>query len=268
MLQMLDYNVQRLELTDRRGLEILVITAICHCIDQEYDEKHKEGGSIYNDRTADMHRSGADVKSAAQTLPAYGRVNPQKNGMPEPNEIVVDLHVSNDAYIDHALRLLRQDKAGEGLHMIIIRADRPETTPRAVQIAAEVKARWYKLPAIVKGRTMDPMPGSTSETAEELYQYVRDPVMTQKQQQTASSAVSHDPTVGPRGRIKLDSPLSSSANSTGRDKKKDSPGISARSNGRHSGSSNSNAAFSSPPSQLAIYLSKDRIDEFERPNKV
>ena len=249
-LQILDYNVQRLEVEDRRGLEIVTICAACHLLDQDYDEKHKEGGNMYFDGKMPTSVSSNPPMAASSTLSSSNSV---KQIAAEPNEILLDLHVPNSTYIEHALNLLRQDKTGQGLHMIIIRADSQELTARAVRIAAEIKARWYKLPAIVKGRTLDPMPGSSSETAEELYQYVRDPALDQDTAKSQSNDDSGllDPTVGPRGRIKLGSPMQNSASSS---TKSPSP----------LPSSKRASTFVSPPTKLDIYLSKDRIDEFER----
>ncbi|MCO5555838.1 hypothetical protein L7F22_009383 [Adiantum nelumboides] len=249
-LQILDYNVQRLEVEDRRGLEIVTICAACHLLDQEYDEKHKEGGNMYFDGAMPVSTSSNLSIPPSSTLSSSNSVN---QIAAEPNEIFLDLHVPNSSYVEHALDLLRQDKNGQGLHMIIIKADSQELTARAVRIAAEIKARWYKLPAIVKGRTLDPMPGNSSETAEELYQYVRDPTLEQENAKSNSNTDSSllDPTAGPRGRIKLGSPMQNSASSS---TKSPSP---QPSNKRTS-------SFVSPPTKLDIYLSKDRIDEFER----
>lgn len=250
-LQILDYNIQRLELEDKRGLEIITLCTACHLLDQEYDENHKEGGNMYFDGAIPLSASSNSSLTTGQTLSAS---NSSRQIALEPNEIFLDLHVPNSTYVDHALNLLRQDGTGQGLHMIIIRADSEELTARAVRIAAEIKARWYKLPAIAKGRTLDPMPGNLGETAEDLYQYVRDPNLEQENTKSQSSTNNNllDPTAGPRGRIKLGSPMQN---------------ISQTTSTKHSPSPSNNkrpSSFVGPPAQLNIYLSKDRIDEFDR----
>lgn len=311
-LQVLDYNIQRLEVNDRRGLEILAIFSVCHCLDQEYDEKHREGGNIYTNGSLPPTPSASGEQrhtaalrppvapTAAQSAPHTPAASSSVDvSSLEPNEILVSLHTPLSEYVDHAVWLLRQDD-GEGLHMIVVRADSIDTTPLAVRVAADVKARWYKLPPVAKGRTLDPLPSSTSDIAEELYQYVRDPSLPAAGSNEAAATElpagkMNDPTVGPRGRIKLNaaraaSPASPSASAGGRAGKEASSGhggklqallrpggtgsasVSASSSSSHLGTGGGGGSsgvhtYVAPPSQLAIYLCKDRIDEFERETK-
>lgn len=240
-LQILDYNVQRLEVADCRGLEVLILMAVCTLLDLDYDERHKEValGSTYSTGSPSMPVSRTSSHTA---IPANLA----------PNEILIDLHSANDVYVQHAVRLLRQDGGGEGLHLIILKATSPQSTPKAVQIAAEIKLTWYRLEPMAKGRTLDPLPGSTSEIADELYQYVRDPSQHQSSQ-AAKGAKENLVHSGQRPRIKLDAPTSSPSSSSSPPALSTPPGKNQR-------------AFLAPPEQLDIYLSKERIDEFEASN--
>jgi hypothetical protein len=236
-LQILDYNIQRLEIADRRGLEVLILMAVCTLLDLDYDEKHKDGAmeNIYSSGSPSVP-SLANSRTSSHTTPASSQA---------PNEILIDLHTGNEVYVQHAIRLMRQDEGGEGLHLIILKATSPQSTPKVVQIAAEIKLRWYRLEPIAKGRTLDPLPGSTSEIAEELYQYVRDPSLQKLTSQTKAKEES-----GQRRRIKLDAPDSTSSLPA-----------------TQSPSGKNQKAFLAPPEQLDIYLSKERIDEFEVSNQ-
>lgn len=252
-LQVLDYNIQRLEIHDKRGLEILIITLICHCLDQDYDEKHKDGGNMYFEGSlTDLYK-----KSTSNTDNVASGSAPQSAS--ERNEVIIDMHTPTDILVSHAVDLLRQD-TGQGLSVIIIRSLASDTAPKAVRVAADIKARWYKLPAVAKGRTLDPLPGSSSEVAEELYQYVRDPSIISGQSDPQPSP--KDPLAGPRGRIKLDAPQTPSSKPSGSPKSASSS--TSRLQALLHNSNSATPSFASPPQQLAIYLSKDRIDEFER----
>ena len=246
-LQVLDYNIQRLEVSDRRGLEVLLLTAVCTLLDLEYDEKYKDGQS------GNVYLSGATPASSSSLAPTtrQGTESAAVAQAPgEANEIVIDMHTPNDIYVRHALQLMRQDEGGQGLHIVVLKASQPQLTPKAVQIAAEVKAKWYRLEAVAKGRTLDPLPGSTSEIAEELYQYVRDPSLLNPSKKGQESEPKHgelEAKTGPRPRIKLDAPAPPQQPAP----PQSPPGKAA-----------ARKSFA-PPSQLDIYLSKERIDEFE-----
>lgn len=233
----MDYNIQRLEVADRRGLEVLILTATCTLLDLEIDERLKDQPSSGGGGGAPLSSVHTKAKES-QTSPI------------QVNEIHIDLHSSNESYVQHALQLMRQDQGGQGLHLIIIKATTPQVTPKAIQIAADIKLKWYRLEAVAKGRTLDPLPGSTTEIAEELYQYVRDPSIVQQQNLPSASASNEPKTAGQRRRIKLDGPLGASS-PTGTPS---SPPLSKN---------NNKSYFLPPPQQLDIYLSKERIDEFE-----
>jgi hypothetical protein len=238
-LQVLDYNVQRLEVADRRGLEVLILTAICTLLDLESDEKHKDDPLNY---TNNLLSPPAPSSSAQSRTPSHTPIPAA------PNEIIIDAHSPADIYVQHAIHLMRQDEGGEGLHLIIIKASSPQCTPKAVQVAAEIKLKWYRLQPIAKGRTLDPLPGSTSEIAEELYQYVRDPSLVKTSPSTPPKE--DQAPIGQRRRIKLDAPTSS-------------PPPSASPAGHSASPSKNNKSYLAPPEQLDIYLSKERIDELE-----
>jgi hypothetical protein len=257
-LQILDYNIQRLEVKDRRGLEILILTAICTLLDLEYDEKYKDGpsGNIYmaGERRPDVASNSDAPQGKNGTFGSEEAASTGQQGFQtlDANELVVDTPL--DVYIQHVIHLLRQDQGGEGLHLVILKALSPQVTPKAVRLAAEIKVNWHRLEAVAKGRTLDPLPGSTSEIAEELYQYVRDPsTIASSSKSTGTPSMPTKETSGSsaRPRIKLDAPsLPSSGSAT-------------PISGHTSPAKNQQKAFAPPPNQLDIYLSKERIDEFE-----
>lgn len=276
---------------DKRGLEILAVMAFLVSLDVEYDEKHKdrESGNIYMgapimapsegmnnedgywsgpykaERLGQTSGTGANpaalagassVGSPKQSADAAPQRQPQQNAQtthtepsrayrPEANEIVVDLHTPVEVLAQHAVNLLRVDVGGQGCYMIILRALTPQTSFVAVRVAAEVKSKWSKLAPTAKGRTLDPQPGS-SEVAEDLYQYVRDPSIDG--QKSAPAPPPTPPQASQRPKIiKLNAPEPAA-------------------NPSDYASSSSSATAAEPysaPKELAIFLSKEKIDEFE-----
>ncbi|UZJ56623.1 hypothetical protein CBS101457_005943 [Exobasidium rhododendri] len=261
-LQVLDYNIQRLDVTDRRGLEILILMATCTLLDADYDEKHKEGlsGNIYlSDRITSseaLNSTSSSSSAKADRLSSSGTLLPDVQSK-EANELVIDVHTPVDVFIRHAIQLMRQDQGGDGLHLIILKATSPQVTPKAIQIAAEIKVEWHRLEAAAKGRTLDPLPGSKNEIAEELYQYVRGPSTSSLSSSSVDSPM-RDTTgterskAGARARIKLDAPSVTTQGSSLPISGHASPGKAQQ-----------HKQFAPPPSQLDIYLSKERIDEFD-----
>lgn len=248
---MLDYNIQRLEVDDRRGLEMLILMAVCTLLDAEYDDKYKDGpsGNVY------LSGYNPSLLAPAPHIRSTSAINGGEIKA-EPNELYIDMYSPNEAVVQRALTLLRQDEGGEGLHLIILKAQNAQVTPKAVQIAADIKARWYRLEPLAKGRTLDPIPGSQTDTAEELYQYVRDPSLQKSQAATypiGQADLNNDmPTnSNRRPRIKLDPP-----------NKEDQSSLPAKSPS-NSPSKTQKASYLPPPNQLDIYLSKEKLDEFE-----
>jgi hypothetical protein len=226
----------------------LILSAVCTILDSEYDKKYKDraSGNIYapESSTLPLPTEASQPRGSASPLP--GQKSQQSSS--EANEILVDLHTPIDDFVQHAIRLLRQDEGGEDLHLIIVRATTPQCTLKAVRIAAEIKAKWYRLEACSKGRTLDPLPGSADDLAEELYQYVRDPLAQKEStssRPTGPVVESSGKQTGPRHPIKLNAPSPNPSRSPSPLSKSPKP-------------------FASTPNQLDIYLSKERIDEFGR----
>jgi hypothetical protein len=143
-----------------------------------------------------------------------------------------------DEYVEHALSLLRCDAGGQSMYLIALHSDSPETAPKLVQIAAAIKAAYYRLPDDAKG-TVYGRP-STSGIEDELYQYVQ----TLDAETTVSSTPTPE-TASRRRVIRLDPPSPNEAPA--------SPGSSGR----------AATASYKPPSKLKLILSKERIQELE-----
>lgn len=247
-LQIFDYNISRSELvTDKRGLEQLLVLAVTSLLDADYDDKNKDP-----EHNIFMAMPGAAEPATQAAVPVAS----------EPNEIWLTPLMESNQVVHHCLDLLRVGeiqqltsssspaalRTGQGLELVTLKAVGDDMARKALGIAERVKVGFYRLPVAAKGTLWD---GSTPE---ELYQYVRE-----AQDSSTSSAKPETPPVeaiqpppptnGARPRIKLGSDVPSSG-------VQESP--------RRSEASN---PFSKPPpprpSGITVYLSKSRLEEFE-----
>ena len=265
MLQLMDYNLDRLAVDDKRGLELCLIMSLCALLDQDYDEKMASNGerNMYVSTEASQSSSHGKGLSATHLVEvgrqASGSSGPAGIPAPdsdlnlEPNEVLITTWGTNEDYIDHCINLLRVDEdpentrgKGKGMYLIVLRSDSAETASKTIQIAAGVKAAYYRLPDDAKG-TVYGRADRRQAIEDELYQYV------QTDEATSSPAASPSPT--PKRRIiKLDPPSASSHSKGSRP---------SSSNGAAGGSSS--GAQYVPPSKMRVTLSKERIGELEPP---
>ncbi|KAK0546155.1 hypothetical protein OC846_005394 [Tilletia horrida] len=258
IVQIYDHNFHRLEVVDPRGLEIVMLTTLMTLIDAEYDEANKAPGSnpFVSTLIAPAAVSGNSGSSSAHAGGSHERMSPgsgahagspapdgARHGMAKspssssveataPNEILITPHGATAAYVSAALNLLQPEGAGgHDCSLIELKATpgRPDAAQKAVAIAAEVKAGWYKLSSSARG-----------STSGELYQYIRTEDDDAGKGKGKTQQEQDDP---PRRRIQLNAPPSSTAPAT----------------------SSSEDPYSSykPPSTLSILLSKDRLPELE-----
>ncbi|KAJ1028460.1 hypothetical protein NDA16_001626 [Ustilago loliicola] len=279
-LQLMDYNLDRLDISDKKGLEVALVMTLSALLDQEYDDRLAARGerNIYICNTGiptDLSRQGFSSawQEAEQRHQAGSTQLPQPGpngatpGLPrnpseasdianvdriaslEPNEMLVSKWGSIDEYVEHAIRLLRSDGQGQSMYLIALLSDAVETTPKLVQVAAAIKAAYYRLPDDAKG-TVYGRPADASRIEDELYQYVQT-LDEEPKQPSAPESPSAD--TSSRRRIIHLNPASPPAGS-----------------GSHPASSGSRPFSASPyqpPSKLKIILSKERIGELE-PKKV
>ncbi|EPQ32077.1 uncharacterized protein PFL1_00275 [Pseudozyma flocculosa PF-1] len=299
VLQFMDYNLDRLELKDKRGLEVLLIMTLSCLLDQEYDEKLASRGepNMYISRdappaTEDAANLGPMPGSSSRLHPhgpAAAIGGPGESGAGtaelEPNEVLITHWGTVEDYVDHCLTLLRTDEVrgkgkGRGMHLIVLRSDSAETTPKAVQVAAAVKAAYYRLPDEAKG-TVFGNSSAQHQIEDELYQYVRtedDSDLSAGANGNAGGGLSSSPTSTPapaaaapkRRVINLNPPGSpsqrpaSAAPSAG----PASMAVNGSSgSGPTAGTGNRAGYLRSPPSKLKVFLSKERIGELEPPKK-
>lgn len=157
-------------------------------------------------------------------------------------------------YVDHCMRLLRDDgppppeggTLDHGLNMtfIALRAEGARHVPKAIQIAAEVKRAYYKLPQRKKGADQ-----------EELYQYITDNAASPSPSRSPSPVKQDDDAPGGRPIIKLNDPPEpeSPRKPLGRlwpmGEKKDKD--------------THKSEYQTPPESVTIFLSKERVPELE-----
>ncbi|GAK63769.1 uncharacterized protein PAN0_003d1977 [Moesziomyces antarcticus] len=275
-LQLMDYNLNRLDVQDKKGLEVALVMTLSALLDQEYDDKIAARGehnlymctsgiptdlsmqgysaawremearhqphassSVGNSGPRPSTPGGRQPSLRRNTSQEYDAAMVDRIASLEPNEMLVSKWGAIDGYVEHALSLLRCDAGGQSMYLIALHSDSPETAPKLVQIAAAIKAAYYRLPDDAKG-TVYGRPASTSGIEDELYQYV--------QTLDAEAAAPSTPTPETASRrrvIRLDPPSPNEAPS--------SPGSSAR----------QGAASYKPPSKLKLILSKERIQELE-----
>ncbi|CAD6890531.1 unnamed protein product [Tilletia controversa] len=242
IIQIYDHNFHRLEITDPRGLEIVMVQTAMILVDAEFDEDHKAPGSnpflstLVPRPPLDSFRSGASGSSSGAVL-AHGQGGPAPGMQPSPsstslgtvaaNEILVTPHGQINSYVSAALNLLQSESTGgHGCSLIELKATpgRPDAAQKAVAVAAAVKAGWHKR-------------GSAEQ---ELYQYVRTDDDQGQGKGTSAGTTQEDSS---RRRIQLNGPPSSSV-------------VTAP-------LATDPYASYQPPSTLSIILSKDRLPELE-----
>ncbi|KAK0558656.1 hypothetical protein OC844_004981 [Tilletia horrida] len=249
IISIYDHNFHRLEISDPRGLEIVMVQTAMILADAEFDEDHRAPGSNPFVSTlvsggavaaAAAAFAGGGVGGAASPGQAGGRPGMIPSGSSSsvtapmaPNEILITPHGTTASYVGAALNLLQPESAGgHGCSLIELKATpgRPDAAQKAVGVAASVKAGWYKLTSTARG-----------STNAELFQYVRTDDDDKAKDQGKAAGSADDAT--PRRRIMLNEPTSSSVV------------VAPLPSDPH--------ASYKPPSTLSIILSKERLPELE-----
>ncbi|KAL0955120.1 hypothetical protein HGRIS_004035 [Hohenbuehelia grisea] len=184
-IQILDYNLNRFDINDRKGLEIVMLTALLtfHDSNDSYHGTPKEEGTPTTSLMGSRKVSGNEVSSRPVPPPkpapktGVDRVAEIQAARGEYNEIMVEEEGSIDDYGQYCFGLLKDD----AMLFITIRSASAEQVPKVLQVVEQTKRIRHKA-------GMD----------DELHQYVLyDTVQT--------------PQKGPR-RIKLDDDASKGKN--------------------------------------------------------
>lgn len=238
-LQIMDYNISRIEnITDKRGLEHVLVLAITSCLDAQYDEKNKDPQTnIFLNPLATHHTS--------------------RKGDSAPNEVEILPQFDATHMVEHCLRLLRAEGnepspnallrgtlTGSGCDLVILRGNGQEMAQRALAVAERTKVGFYRLEPAAKGTLWD---GSVPE---ELFQYVRTGEEVNnaatKNVSTRLSDTADAPPQRQRARIKLGGSQEEQ-----------------RATGSASNASTPRPEAGSAPTSITIYLSKSRLEELE-----
>lgn len=163
-VQILDYNIQRFDIQDRKGLEIAILTALLTFPDYSEQLKTKpQGGAT----PLPQSQSAQPLSRPQPSLPSGPPPPPppkpdgwigdkiailQAEEQRDINEVVVGDVGTVDDYVKHCVSLL----SDETLLYITLRSQGTVNVSKVVQVAEATKRSWYK----------------TSGYDEELHQYV------------------------------------------------------------------------------------------------
>lgn len=136
---------------------------------------------------------------------------------------------------------------GQNMTFIVLRAEGQRQVPKAIQVAAEVKRAFYKLPQRKKGGEQD-----------ELVQYIKDTSQTRAPSRSPSPKKQDENAPGVRPTIKLNEPPQPESPRKpltrlwpmGGDKKDKETGA-------------NKSDYQVPPESVTIFLSKERMPELE-----
>ncbi|KZT59885.1 hypothetical protein CALCODRAFT_421145, partial [Calocera cornea HHB12733] len=154
-LQILDYNLQRFDIEDRKGLEICIIAGLLSFYDQQ-EESNRQ-------KQQDPRKPGVPLRPSPPKLTPQASeefLDVKKDLPPAPsapvprdgNEIFILDDVPIDDYVQTCAELLRD----ESILFIILRAQSLSTVPKCVQVAEATKRYIYR----------------TTDEDDELHQYV------------------------------------------------------------------------------------------------
>ncbi|GJJ11351.1 hypothetical protein Clacol_005583 [Clathrus columnatus] len=164
-VQILDYNINRFDIKDRKGLEIAILTSLLTFSDYSEQLKIKPSGNNLLPQppvTQPLSRSQPPTPSSSSSPPppppkpvGWGEDQIailQAKEQRDVNEIVIgDVGVLDD-YVRHCVSLL----SDETLLYITLRSQSAGNVSKVVQVAEATKRLWYK----------------TSGYDEELFQYI------------------------------------------------------------------------------------------------
>ncbi|PWN51316.1 hypothetical protein IE53DRAFT_55186 [Violaceomyces palustris] len=295
-LTFMDHNLDRIDVQDKKGLEIVLVLTLCALLDQEYDERVGTGvDNIY----VSQHAAVTGASSPKHPNSAVPAPVPKESGPSqplEPNQVLVTPWGLTEEYVSHCLDLLRAPPGGKNMLLIEIRSESIDTSAKAIQVAAGVKAGFHRLSEEEKGVVSSPSPSRSGddsvEQEAELYQYVKTTEEEESQSRSDSRSPATDqmttganspssllPPSAPKKRIiKLDPPspsqLIASPSQLSPIPSPRPPPLSPRPNSSSSKQASANTSTSAsnsgsgaylPPKSLVIYLSKERIPDLEPP---
>ncbi|KZP01714.1 hypothetical protein CALVIDRAFT_594408 [Calocera viscosa TUFC12733] len=150
-LQILDYNLQRFDIEDRKGLEICIIAGLLSFYDQQEESNRLKQPGVVPLRSSPPQltpQPSAEHLDVKKDLPPPPSAPVPRDG----NEIFIMDDVPIDDYVQQCGELLKE----ESFLFIILRAQSITTVPKCVQVAEAIKRYIYR----------------TSDSDEELHQYV------------------------------------------------------------------------------------------------
>ncbi|CAE6454880.1 unnamed protein product [Rhizoctonia solani] len=155
IVQFLDYNLSRFDISDKKGLEVLLIASLMSFQDQSEEYRARAATAEATSGGLRAYQSSSAGNSTPALPPKPGEalvVKLQSSHKHEPNEIVVGSEGAVDEYVDLACNLLQD----ESMMFIMIRALDPSQVQRVVQVAEETKRTRHR-----------------ARYEEELHQYLR-----------------------------------------------------------------------------------------------
>ncbi|KIY45030.1 hypothetical protein FISHEDRAFT_50295 [Fistulina hepatica ATCC 64428] len=141
-VQILDYNLNRFDIDDRKGLEIVLLTALLTF--QDYTEGHREVAA------SKSHKPPASATPQLTTTPPAVPPKPTLTGVDhiaevhavrgDINEVTVDGEGNVEDYAQYCSNLLADDT----MLFISIASGAPEYVPKVLQVVEETKRERYK----------------------------------------------------------------------------------------------------------------------------
>ncbi|CAE6449339.1 unnamed protein product [Rhizoctonia solani] len=138
IVQFLDYNLSRFDISDKKGLEVLLIASLLSFQDQSEEYRTRAAAAEATSGGLRAYQSTNAETSTPALPPKPGEalvVKLQSSHKHEPNEIVVGSEGAVDEYVDLACNLLQD----ESMLFIMIRALDANQVQRVVQVAEETK---------------------------------------------------------------------------------------------------------------------------------
>ncbi|KAG8691655.1 hypothetical protein FRC11_013671 [Ceratobasidium sp. 423] len=138
IVQFLDYNLSRFDISDKKGLEVLLVASLLSFQDQSEEYRARAAVAEATSGGLRAYQSSSAGNSTPALPPKPGEalvMKLQSSHKHEPNEIVVGSEGAVDEYVDLACNLLQD----ESMMFIMIRALDPGQVQRVVQVAEETK---------------------------------------------------------------------------------------------------------------------------------
>ncbi|KAG8951867.1 hypothetical protein FRC04_005559 [Tulasnella sp. 424] len=147
LVQLLDYNLTRFDVEDRKGLEIVILTGLLSFQDAITGQPDNAGGPAPE---ATMLTRVTTFGAGAAGSPPVPQLPPKDVGMQvsglqirekaAPNEVIVTNMFEVEEYAQYAANLLKDDK----MLFIVVRSKTALEVPKVVAVASLVKRLRYK----------------------------------------------------------------------------------------------------------------------------